>query len=241
MDTSEWITKLKSPKVAQPGDLVFAPGGPYPSYVQLAEVIEITLNGYLRLTGQDKCRRRTDLPPLTEKRIASFRETIRLSAMPVVAAYRPVRAMPVFPESIHSTSLVVGREDCEVAVKSCARSPSNYVDVRVGLVNRGLFTLLLGEYYWENVQPRHETPFAYVSNKCQRVFSVYGPDKAWSGQEVEFRVAISSWAPAGPLSLYLPSGLFGGAIGTYVSLLAQAPEPIELEEVVELSEADIVQ
>lgn len=241
MTTADLIARLKHPKVAQPGDLVFVSGGAYPAYVEVAEILEITLNGYLRLTGQSKGCRRTDLPPVTEKRIASYLESLRLLAMPVVTGYRPLNAMSVYPESRTGCTRVVGREECEIAVQSCTRSPSNYVDTRVSLTNRGFFSILLREYNWEDSQPRYESPFAYVNDVRQRVFSVYGHEKLWSGQTVEFRVCVSSWAPAGKLSLYLPSGLFGGAIGTYTSLIADVPEPIEIAEVVELTEADIVQ
>lgn len=232
MDNHHLLAELAHPKQAKVGDYVFVwplPGHPG---VDIVRVTKVWRSGELSVEGRTGRFPRTSLLPPTEHRKQQYLEGLRLGAYPVVWAFTPDEPLPKFPSHTGTSPHVVGRPGLAVIEVYVSRTPSNYLDVRFGLRNDGQVTVALGEYTWheDDKADPDATPFAYLGDERFKVFEVEHPSKQppgklYPGHTADYRAAISNRAGAGVLSLLVPSGVLGGATGTYTKFVVDAPTP----------------
>lgn len=227
MDRRHLLPDLVHPKQAKVGDYVLAWGTASSPFVDILQVTAVTRNGDLRLEGREQAYRRTDLLPPTEHRKQQYLEGLRLSAFPVVGAFTPSSPLPKYPQEPRTSPHVVGRPELAITEIEVSRSPSDYVDIRFGVQNNGSATVTLGEYQWEEDAEldKDRTPFAYLGDEWFKVFQVERAGRLYPGQASHHRVVVSNRAGAGSMRVFIPSGILGGAFGTYIMLAIEVPPP----------------
>jgi hypothetical protein len=225
VDKRHLLPSLVHPKQAKVGDYVFVWAVPGSSSIEIVQVSEVTRNGYLRVEGRDQCYRRGELLPPTEHRKQQYLEGLRLAAYPVVGEFTPADPLPKFPPEPKTSPHVVGRPELAMTNLEVSRSPSDYLDIRFSLRNDGGATVALGEYQWEENADldRDRVPFAYLGDERYKVFQVEGGGKLYPRHVAHYRVVVSKWAGVGNMRLFIPSGILGGAIGTYTMLVFDTP------------------
>ena len=225
MDKRHLLPNLVHPKQAKVGDYVFVWVSADAPFVDIVQVREVNRNGCLRVEGRDQLYRRTDLLPPTEHRKRQYLEGLRLAVSPVVGAFTPAMPLPRYPQEPTTSPNIIGRPELALSLVEVSRTPSNYLDIRFGVHNRGSATIALGEYEWEadGESDRDQTPFAYLGNARFKVFQVQGGGQLYPGRMIHYRVVVSNRAGAGAMRVFIPSGLLGGAIGTFTMLAFDAP------------------
>ena len=228
MDKSHLLPILVHPKQANTGDYIFVWGQHGTAALDIVQVTQVTRNGKLRAAGSDQARSRSDFLPPTEHRKHQYLEGMRLAALPIVTAFTSTCPILKFPqETISSSPHVVGRSELAITAVTVSRSPSEYVDVRFGIQSQCTATVLLGEYEWDDDAglDNDQTPFAYLGNVRFKVFQVEGAGKLYPGGISTHRAVVSNRAGMGFMQLFIPSGVLGGAIGTYTMLAFEVPPP----------------
>jgi hypothetical protein len=228
MDKRHLLPKVVHPKQAKRGDYVFIWHGPLsagrPS-IDIVQVTGVTRNGNLRVEGREQDCRQADLLPPTEHRKQQYIQGLQLAAGPVVGAFTPTELLPKFPQEPKGSPHVVGRPELRVMGVAVSRSPSDYVDIRFTLTNQGSETISLDAYECgeDDGRDKDGVPFAYLGDQRFKVFQVAGGGKLHAGRVAQYRVVVSNRAGAGPMRLFIPSGILGGAVGTYTMLVFNTP------------------
>jgi hypothetical protein len=226
-DRRDLLPVLAHPKVAKKGDFVFVWGDDGPLSIDIVQVRAVTADDNLRLEGRKRAYPRCDILPPTKHRKAKYLEWLAQSAAPVVGAFRPTTSPPPVPQASSSSPHVVGRPELVISDVEVTRSPSNYVDVRFSITNNGPATVELDGYQWDGQRRKagEDRPYAEAGDEQFLVFQVDSNGKVYPGRVSHHRVAISSDVGAGPMRLYMPSAILGGAIGTYTVLVVSVPWP----------------
>jgi hypothetical protein len=226
MDKRQLLPKVVHPKLAKAGDYVFVWVSKSAPFVDIVQVREVTRNDCLRVEGRDQLYRRIDLLPPTKHRKQQYLEGLGLAACPAVGAFIPTVPLPKYPREAPTSPNVVGRPELALTTEEVSRSPSNYLDIRFSVHNRGAATVTLEDYEWEadGESDKDQTPFAYFENTRFKVFQVQGGGQLYPGRVLHYRVVVSNRAGPGAMRVFIPSGLLGGAIGTYTMFAFDAPK-----------------
>ena len=94
------------------------------------------------------------------------------------------------------------------------------------LRNNGATTVALEKYEWDADAKidADVIPFACIGDTRYNVFRVRSREgQAFSGAAVRCQAKVSNWPGLGTMRLNVPSGLLGGAIGTFTMLVFDAP------------------
>jgi hypothetical protein len=226
-DRRDLLPVLAHPKVAKKGDFVFVWGDDGPLSIDIVQVRAVTADDNLRLEGRKRAYPRCDILPPTKHRKAKYLEWLAISAAPVVGSFKPSTPPPPVLQAASSSPHVVGRPELVISEVEVSRSPSNYVDVRFSIKNIGHATVTIDGYQWNGKRQRRgeERPYAESGDVHFLVFQVESNGQVYPGHVSHHRVSISSDVGAGPMRLYMPSAILGGAIGTYTVLVVSVPWP----------------
>ena len=200
--------------------------GHYHAYPRVNSTECISIGVHVGVASDDPAYPHSVLLPPTKYRKQQYLDGF----LPVVGAFTPTSPLPKYPQEATTSPHVVGRPELAIAITGVSRSASNYVEIRISVQNNGAATVLLGEYEWEWKEEADfdvdQTPFAYLADERFTVFQVEGGGgklHLYPGRVSYYRVAVSNRAGAGAMRVYIPSGVLGGALGTYTMLAVEVP------------------
>ncbi len=118
-----------------------------------------------------------------------------------------------------------------IEIDEVMRTPSGYVDVRIDVINNSTNIVKIFDYDWyDDGDDFNKRAFSYVGGERFMVFQIEGAEKLkprcriYPGQKINYRVTVSNEAPSGKMRLYIPSGIWGGAIYTYTIMIIDVPD-----------------
>lgn len=232
LDRTELLDKLADPDNAKVGDYILIHVENSTRFVEIARLEELISRNEFRVDTRKSLIRYSDTKSPSKHWKKRYIESLRLLSYPLVGPFRPESSIPKF--SVHADTSVVGRPKLIINIESVKRTASNYIDIRLNIKNESNERAIMTQHQWDGEQiDRDSTPFAYQSLNRHNVYTVAGyghsfirtgSDVSYPGEEIPFRISVCKRAElAAQTRVFIPSAIFGGAIGTYTTIVINAP------------------